>query len=189
MRTGTDPDIYDMRMSLSFFSVLFITLVQQQTIPAYFEDKITFDSERKPRIYSIFPFWFASWIVYLPQLLLNTWVFGSIVYFMAGYRVTMSYYWFYILVLVVTALNGFVICQLVACMSPSPQTAMSVFPVVVFSLMSVAGYFVSLKNLDEWLRVWAPNVSPLRWSLQVLVNYYDFLRLTIYVMCSCRRLY
>ena len=39
MQTGTDPNSYDMRFSLSFFSVLFITLVQQQTIPAFFDDK------------------------------------------------------------------------------------------------------------------------------------------------------
>lgn len=167
MQTGTDPNVYDMRFSLSFFSVLFITLVQQQTIPAFFDDKVIFDSERKPRLYSIFPYWFSSWLVYLPQLLLNTITFGTLVYTMAGYRSGAQYFGIYILLLITTALYGFAICQLVACLSPTPQTAMSVFPVVVFSLMSVAGYFVSLNNLDHWLRSWAPKISPIRWSVEV----------------------
>jgi MFS family permease len=169
MDTGSDPSVYNMRFSLSFFSILFITLVQQQTIPSYFDDKIIFDAERKPRIYSIFPFWFATWMVYLPQLLVNTITFGTLVYVMAGYRAGVSFYLFYILLLVLTALNGFAICQCVACVSPTPQTAMSVFPVIVFSLMSVAGYFVALGSLDPWIHGWAPNLSPLRWSLQGII--------------------
>lgn len=169
MKDGLDPNFYDMRFSLSFFSVLFITLVQQQTIPAYFDDKVIFDAERKPRIYSIFPYWFSSWVVYLPQLIFNTWTFGTLVYTMAGYRAGAEYYGMYILVMLVTALYGFAICQLVASLSPTPQTAMSVFPVIVFSLMSVAGYFISLENLDDWLRSWAPRISPLRWSTQVVL--------------------
>ena len=91
---------------------------------------------------------------------------------MAGYRWGAQYYGIYVLLLIVTALNGFAICQLVACLSPSPQTAMSVFPVIVFSLMSVAGYFVSLKKLDSWLKSWAPIVSPIRWSVQVFPRIY-----------------
>ena len=108
-------------------------------------------------------------MVYLPQLCLNTLTFGTIVYTMAGYRIGITYYLFYMLLLLITALNGFLICQIVASMSPSPQTAMSVFPVIVFSLMSVAGYFVTLNNIDSWLGSWAVFISPLRWSLQVCI--------------------
>jgi ABC-type multidrug transport system permease subunit len=169
METGGDDAVYDVRFSLTFFSLLFITLVQQQTIPAYFEDKIIFDCERRPRIYSILPYWMASWLVYLPQLLFNTWFFGSVVYTMAGYRLGPAYYWFYVLILCLEALIGFGICQVVAVLSPTPQTAMSVFPVVVFSMMSVAGYFIYIKDLDNWLKDWAPFVSPMRYSFEALV--------------------
>jgi hypothetical protein len=164
-------DAYDMRVSLTFFSVLFITLVQQQTIPTYFADKILLESEsRRAKAYSVYPFWFSSWCIYLPQLIVNTVTFGALVYLLAGYRASAGSFFFYILILCLTAINGYYICQVTAALSPSPQTAMSVYPVIVFTLTAVSGYFIGLKSLPKYMYAWAPWISPMRYALQSVVQ-------------------
>jgi ABC-type multidrug transport system permease subunit len=174
MKTGSSQQVYNMRFSLTFFCLLFITLVQQQTIPAYFEDKIIFSCERRPRIYSVLPYWISSWIVYFPQLLFNSFVFGTLVYTMAQYRTGAKFYWFFIFIMCFAAFVGFMICQIVAVLAPSPQTAMSVYPVVVFTMTSVAGYFIFLPDIDNWIGSWAPFISPMRYSFQALIlNEFD----------------
>ena len=167
--TTTDADVYNMRFSLTFFSILFITLVQQQTIPIYFNDKVMLECEsRRAKAYSVYPFWVASWSVYLPQLLGNTVTFGTLVYFLAAYRSGPEYFFIYLVAINLAAICGFIICQLTAALSPTPQTAMSVYPVVVFTVTSVSGYFIYLDDLPLYLR-WANTLSPIRWALQAMV--------------------
>lgn len=164
-------DAYNMRFSLSFFSILFITLVQQQTIPIYFNDKVMLESEsRRAKAYSVYPFWVSSWTIYFPQLIGNTVTFGTLVYFLAAYRPGAKYFLRYLVPLNLAAICGFFVCQLTAALSPSPQTAMSVYPVVVFTITSVSGYFLYLDDLPLYIRPWAPLISPVRWALQSIIG-------------------
>jgi hypothetical protein len=164
-------DAYNMRFSLSFFSILFITLVQQQTIPIYFNDKVMLESEsRRAKAYSVYPFWISSWTIYFPQLIGNTVTFGTLVYWLAAYRIGAHHFLRYLVSLNLAAISGFFVCQLTAALSPSPQTAMSVYPVVVFTITSVSGYFLYLDDLPLYIRPWAPFISPIRWALQAIIS-------------------
>ena len=72
-------------------------------------------------------------------------------------------------VLLLTSWTGLFVCQLIAAISPSSQTAISGFPVALFFTITFAGYMIFIPTFPDWLSAWAPYISFLRFSFQALV--------------------
>jgi len=73
-------------------------------------------------------------------------------------------------VMVLTSWTGLFICQLIASVSPTSQSAISGFPVALFFTITFAGYIIFLPSFPAWLSTWAPYISFMRFSFQALVN-------------------
>lgn len=72
------------RLSLLFFAIMFVMLGNQQTIPAVYEDRLLYYREKGANVYGAYSYWMTCATSYVPQNVLNTLIYCSIVYFMAG---------------------------------------------------------------------------------------------------------
>lgn len=165
--TGTENSCYTNRLSLLFFSIMFMILGHQQAIPALFEDRLVFYRERGARAYGALPYWFSSWFLQIPLVAINVFVFSLIVYYMAGLQ--SDGFGLFLGVMILTSWTGLYACQLIAAISPSAQTAISGFPVALFFTITFAGYMIFIPSFPTWLESWAPYISFMRFSFQALV--------------------
>lgn len=171
---GTDSTAYTNRMSLLFFSLMFMVLGHQQAIPALFEDRLVFYRERGANAYGALPYWFSSWFLQMPLIAINVLLFAAIVYHMADLNGDSGDFSFFYGVLYMTSITGLFVAQLIAGMAPTAQSAISLFPVALFFAVAFAGYIVYIPQFDYWLREWAPYGSFMRWGFQALVlNEFD----------------
>lgn len=172
--SGVDYSSYKKRLSFCFFSLFFNCVVQMQTIPLYFEDRVTFQRERGAKLYLPVSYWLTTWIANFCFQIVHTLVYASVAYFFAGFQ-DVAWRWFFFFAVVLFCANtAYYICQLIAAFSPNPQTAMGIFPIAVFTNFLFSGYFQFIPNMQFWLQGWAPNCSFYRWALQALVlNEYD----------------
>jgi ABC-type multidrug transport system ATPase subunit len=172
LKGGTSSSCYTNRLSLIFFCLMFMVLGHQQAIPQLFEARLVFYRERGARAYGALPYWFSSWFLQVPLILLNVLVFSALVYSLCGLKD--GGYGYFFIVLYMTSLTGLFMAQLIASMAPTAQSAISLFPVALFFSVAFAGYIVYIPQFDQWLRVWAPYGSFMRWAFQGLVlNEFD----------------
>lgn len=162
-------DAIEARLSLLFFAIMFVMLGNQQCIPSIFDDRLLYYREKGAHIYSYFSYWLTCPNVYLPQIVLNTFLYSVIVYPMAGLHPCWGAFWFFYLVVALSSMNALFFCQFLAIALPSAQTTVAIFPAALFLFIAFAGYIVRLPTLPTWLSTWAPDVSFARWSFQALV--------------------
>ena len=67
-----------------------------------------------------------------------------------------------------TSLNGLFFSQLLSVLCPSQQTAITLFPALLFFFISFAGYIVQLQSLPTWISSWAPLISFVRFGFAAL---------------------
>lgn len=166
---GQAFDAYKNRFTFAFLSLFFATLVQMQSIPLYFEDRVMFYRERKIKLYNPVLYWVACWLTYASFVLLHHFVFTVIAYFMAKFLPTIQNVTVFFVTLYLGSMTGYFVCQFIAVLSPNPQTAMGIYPIVVFTNLLYAGFLQFIPSMQHWLSGWAPYVSFFRWGYQALV--------------------
>jgi hypothetical protein len=141
------------RLSLCFFSVMFVVMGNQQNIPIIFEERLLFYRERGAKIYGNLAYWVTGGVSVVPIAIFNTAVFVAIMYvcprqpetllpltlllrslryFMTGFRSDLENFLFFYLIVAITSLCGLFYCQLLAVVSPSQQSAITLFPATLF---------------------------------------------------------
>lgn len=128
--------------------------------------------------------------------MVNSLIYSGILYYLVGFNSAPAAFFFYLLCMVLTTMIGLFIAQFIAALSPSIETATSLFPVSVFFSISFAGSMISLlfssllsqRSIDlfnvvltspgyivfipqfpNWLGNWAPYISFMRYSFQAFV--------------------
>lgn len=167
--TGNDFLAYKNRYSFAFFSLFFNVIVQMQTIPLYFEDRIMFTREKASKLYYPLVYWFAVWVWYIQFLEVHALVFLLLAYFIAGFQYVAAKIFLFYVTILLSSLTGYLICQVIAASSPNAQTAMGIYPMVVFTNLLFTGYFQYISHMQPWLQCWAPIISFARWGYQAIV--------------------
>jgi hypothetical protein len=170
MSSGSGYQAYKVRLSFCFFSVLFNCIVQMQTIPPFFEDRLLYFRERGARIYHPIIFWIATWVVYFVFLLVHVMLYCLIAYNMSGMEHSIGKFLTFYVSVFFAALSAFFCCQVIAAMSPTPQAAMGLYPNVVFTNFLFTGFFQFIPEMRPWLSAWLPSLSWIRWAYQATVN-------------------
>lgn len=160
---------YTERLSLIFFSLVFMVLGHQDRIPAMFESRLLFYRERGAKAYGAVPYWLANLCLQLPIVAANVFVFCIIEYHLAGLYNAPGHFVFFYLVMLMTSVIGLLICQLIAALSPSEQSAINFFPIVIYFTMAYSGFIIYIPTIPHWQRAWLPYASFYRWSFQALV--------------------
>ena len=156
------------RMSLCFFTLMFVVMGHQQNIPIVFEERLLFYRERGAKIYGNFSYWLTGGVSVVPLTIVMVAIFASAMYKMTGFRSEWDAFLFFFFIACITSLNGLFYCQLLSVLSPSQQAAIALYPATLFFFISFTGYIIQIPALPTWLSG-VPDVSFLRWGFQSLV--------------------
>lgn len=172
LKKGTDTKNYYNRISIFFFSLMFLMMVHQSSIPAMLDDRLLFYRERGARAYGALPYWLSSLITQLPIVFLATLAFSLVIYWMVGFRAGAFGYFFYFTLTV--SICGLFFSQFLAAVSASSQMALTLTPLFLLIFILFAGFLVYVNAFPEWLGYWGPYISFMRYAFQGLVlNEFD----------------
>lgn len=127
-----------------------------------------FYRERGAKAYGPLSYWFSSWFLQLPMVLLNVLIFSVIVYNMVGFTDADGHFGCFFITMMLTSWTGLFTCQMMAALASTAQAAINFFPVSLFITVAFGGYIVYIPSFALWIRVWAPYLSFLRYAFQAL---------------------
>eukprot|EP01104_Vermistella_antarctica_P020020 TRINITY_DN827_c0_g3_i2.p1 TRINITY_DN827_c0_g3~~TRINITY_DN827_c0_g3_i2.p1 ORF type:complete len:1483 (-),score=306.29 TRINITY_DN827_c0_g3_i2:234-4682(-) len=160
----TQDELYA-RLGLGFYVVSYAGLGAISNIGPTFNGRDVYYYQRESKYYSSLPLFFATTVMDIPLLLLENLVFGVIVYFMAGLRLNVVAFLYFIM-LVTTfsfAMNSF--CKGLAYASRDIMTAIAIAPVFVASIALFSGFPLKKSLVPTWL-VWLYWSSPFMYANQ-----------------------
>ena len=99
------------RCSLCFFTLMFVTMGQQQNIPIIFEERLLFYRERGAKIYGNFSYWLTGGVSVVPLTIVWVGLFVAVLYPMTGFRMDWEAVLFFYLIAAMTSLCGLFYCQ------------------------------------------------------------------------------
>jgi hypothetical protein len=140
----------------------------QQAIPAYMDERLVFYRERGAKAYGAFSYWVTTWILQIPLIFFNVFLYCCICYWMVGLKDTSDAFGYFYIVMVMSSICGLFTAGFVSAISQSTQAALSYFPVVMFFAVSFAGFLIYLPQFPAWLGNWAPYISYMRYAMQGL---------------------
>ena len=109
--TGNDVADYTERLALFFFSLMFVIMGHQQTIPALQEERLIFYRERGSNAYGAFPYWFACWFLMIPTTCINVLLYSVLLYTLSGLRPGLKYFGIFYLAMLLSSYCGLFVCQ------------------------------------------------------------------------------
>lgn len=163
---GEDFTAYNNRLSLFFFSLLFVLMSHLIDIANMLQDRPYYYRERS--IYDALAYWLSITLVQIPFNMVNVALYSSIMYYLVGLRTDAQYFFFFLYVMWVADFVGMMVCQILACLSSSAQVAVSLFPISLFFCTAFEGFIVYIPSFPPWLG-WLSFSSYLRYAFQALV--------------------
>lgn len=131
-----------------FFSGAFMSFMAVAYIPAYIEDLHMFHKERANGLYGPLPFILANFLIGLPYLLLITFIFSIIAYWLANLRPTAGGFFLWVLYLYLDLLAAEGLVVLVSSLMPIFVVALAVTAFVNGLWMCVGGFLVPMGSLN-----------------------------------------
>lgn len=171
--TGTNADCYLNRISILFFSLIFVLMAHQADIPDVLEDRLLFNRERSSDVVTALSYWLSKIIVDVPFHAVCVLIYCSCLYYLVQLRSPVGSFFYFFYMLWMTDMIGYFAAQFVAGIAPSSEVAMSFFPILMFFALAFEGYIVYIPQFPEWLK-WGTYVDYLRFSFQgMILNEFD----------------
>jgi len=156
------------RVSLIYFCIVFAGLAAISSIPGVIMLRAVYYRE-KPTFLRPFAYFVGLVTSEFPFLLVNAFLYGTIVYFMAGFNLTdfgLHYVLFaFAYCLTVATCVGF--AQFVAVMSPTAEIANTIVGVSLSIFSLFAGFIIPRKSIP-WYWIWLHYISFFSYPLQAL---------------------
>ncbi|RLN50877.1 hypothetical protein BBP00_00009981, partial [Phytophthora kernoviae] len=168
----TDPTDVQSMIGVLFLVTIFMGLGQTAQVPTFYAARDVFYKHRSANFYRSASFAIANSFALIPQAIGESLVFGSLVYWMAGFVAHVGHFVIYLICLVLTNLTYAAYFFFLTSICPNFNIAkpMSTFSIVIFNLFS--GFVVAKNVLPTWL-IWIYWLVPDAWCLRALsVNQY-----------------
>ncbi|PNX99776.1 pleiotropic drug resistance protein 1-like [Trifolium pratense] len=164
-----EQDLFN-AMGSMYASVIFIGVQNGASVqPVIAVERTVFYRERAAGMYSALPYAIAQVIIELPHILVQTLVYGIIVYSMMGLDWTTSKFLWYLFFMYFTFLYYCFYGMMTMAISPNPHVAaiMSSAFYAIWSLFS--GFVIPLSRIPIWWK-WYYWICPVAWTLNGLVT-------------------
>ncbi|GAU15123.1 hypothetical protein TSUD_08610 [Trifolium subterraneum] len=164
-----EQDLFN-AMGSMYASVIFIGVQNGASVqPVIAVERTVFYRERAAGMYSALPYAIAQVIIELPHILVQTLIYGIIVYSMMGLDWTTSKFFWYLFFMYFTFLYYCFYGMMTMAISPNPHVAaiMSSAFYAIWSLFS--GFVIPLSRIPIWWK-WYYWICPVAWTLNGLVT-------------------
>ncbi|OQR82090.1 ATP-binding Cassette (ABC) Superfamily, partial [Achlya hypogyna] len=167
-----DPTLSSNVVGIIYLAKLFLALGQIPLVPVLLNGRSIFYKQRDANFYGTMSFILAQSLTQVPYAIVETVVFGSILYWVCGFANDASVFVVFLVILILTNLAFVGWLFFVTMMSPNLHVAKPAAMVSVFLHILFAGFIITGDNLPGYF-VWIYWIDPFAWSLRALaVNQY-----------------
>ncbi|KAG6409649.1 hypothetical protein SASPL_127690 [Salvia splendens] len=161
-------DIFN-AMGSMYAAVIFLGVQNATSVqPVVAVERTVFYRERAAGMYSALPYAFGQAVVELPNLLVQTLIYGVIVYAMIGFEWTMMKFFWYLFFMYFTLLYFTLYGMMTVAVTPNHNIAAIVSSAFYAVWNIFSGFIVPKTRIPVWWR-WYYYVCPISWSLYGLV--------------------
>eukprot|EP01001_Neometanema_parovale_P004306 NODE_15_length_4507_cov_49.404653_g13_i0.p1 GENE.NODE_15_length_4507_cov_49.404653_g13_i0~~NODE_15_length_4507_cov_49.404653_g13_i0.p1 ORF type:complete len:1404 (+),score=270.35 NODE_15_length_4507_cov_49.404653_g13_i0:55-4266(+) len=150
-----------------FNSLMSLSLGGMSSIPQVVQERDVAIKQMSARFYPAGAYALATTISLVPTAILETLIFGSIVYWFTGLANEFTRYLFFLLTLFLSSMSMTSLFRLIAVSSPNATGAQSVGSLIVLVSILFCGFMITKGNIKAWW-VWAYWTTPLSWSFTAL---------------------
>ncbi|KAE9001516.1 Pleiotropic drug resistance protein 1, partial [Phytophthora rubi] len=159
-------------MGIMFESVLNLSIGQAAQVPTVMAARDVFYKQRGANFFRTASYVLASFVNQAPPIVLESVIFGTIVYWMCG---LVSSFWSFFVFLVVLCLTNLALAAFfyfLASASPNLNVASPISSVAVVYVCIFAGYTITKYQIPDYL-IWLYWLNPIAWGIRALaVNQY-----------------
>jgi ABC-type multidrug transport system ATPase subunit/ABC-type multidrug transport system permease subunit len=162
-----DPSNALVFMGLVFAAVVFLGLNQAAMLAPFLEVREVFYKQRRANMYRTSSYVIATFLSHTPLIVIESLVFGSIVYWMAGFVADVGAYFLFELFLILTSLTFLAWFFFLSSACPNLHMAEPLSMLSLLALVLFAGFVVSKDNLPDYV-VWLYWVDPVSWAVRAI---------------------
>ncbi|KAG8375491.1 hypothetical protein BUALT_Bualt10G0105400 [Buddleja alternifolia] len=162
-------DIFN-AMGSMYAAVLFLGVQNAASVqPVVAVERTVFYRERAAGMYSALPYAFGQVVIELPHLLIQTLIYGVIVYAMIGFDWTVAKFLWYLFFMYFTLLYFTLYGMMTVAVAPNHNIA-AIISSAFYAIWNLfAGFIVPKTRIPVWWR-WNYYVCPMAWTLYGLVT-------------------
>jgi len=154
-------------MGIMFESTLNLSIGQAAQVPTVMAARDVFYKQRGANFFRTASYVLANYVNQAPPILLESVVFGVIVYWMCGF---VSSLWSFVVFLVVLCLTNLCLAAFfffLAAASPNLNVASPISSVAVVYVCVFAGYTITKDQIPDYL-IWLYWANPIAWAIRAL---------------------
>ncbi|KAF0715900.1 Aste57867_3122 [Aphanomyces stellatus] len=159
-------------LGLAFTSILFIAIGQAAQMPTFMEYRHVFYKQRGANFYRTASYVLSNSLAMVPFAIGESIVFGSIVYWMAGFASDISAFIFFLVILFLANLSFASWFFFLSSAAPNLLIAQPVSFISILIYVLFAGFIIIRPNIPDYF-IWLYWINPLSWCFHALaVNQY-----------------
>ncbi|XP_075488332.1 pleiotropic drug resistance protein 1-like [Primulina tabacum] len=161
-------DIFN-AMGSMYAAVLFLGVQNATSVqPVVAVERTVFYRERAAGMYSALPYAFGQVVIELPNLLIQTLIYGVIIYAMIGFEWTFSKFFWYLFFMYFTLLYFTFYGMMTVAVTPNHNIA-AIISSAFYALWNLfSGFIIPKTRIPVWWR-WYYYICPISWTLYGLV--------------------
>ena len=162
---GTGLSDFSPRLGLIVFSMIFISLINLSEIPLASQFKLVIYKQVDAGFYSTFSYVLSVVICHLPLAFLEVFIYGTCVYWLAGFHYDVQSWLFFVSMLFSLNLYVSVTFRSVAYGLRNADVATNIAGPLTIITALFAGFLITQHKIPDWL-VWVYWISPYSWGLR-----------------------
>lgn len=170
---GFDPKNVQVVIGVIFVSIMFIALGQASQVPTFMEARRIFYKQRGANFFSSISYVASASALQIPVAAAEAILFGSLVYWLAGFVQKPTEFLIYELTLFLTNLLLASFFFFISAIAPDMNIGLPLTSVSILLFVIFAGFVVT-KNLIPDYFIWIYWIDPIAWGIRTLaVNQYS----------------
>ncbi|KFY05621.1 hypothetical protein V492_08403 [Pseudogymnoascus sp. VKM F-4246] len=166
LRLGDDQRFIQPFINAIFFGSAFMSFMAVAYVPAFLEDRATFEKERANGLYGALPFVIANFLIGLPYLFLITVLFSVVAYWLSGFEPTAEAFFMWIMWLFLDLVAAESLVVLVSSLFPNFVVALALTAFANGLWMCVGGFLVPPTVLNVFWYYAFSFIDYQRWVFQ-----------------------
>ncbi|ETM02395.1 hypothetical protein L917_01129 [Phytophthora nicotianae] len=168
-------------IGIIYVAINFVTLGQSAQVPSFMAIRDVFNKQRGANFFRTSSFVLATSVSQVPLAVIETLIFGSIIYWMCGFVATAGGFIFFELVVFLTSMMFAAWFFFLAVVSPDLNVASPITMFSLFFFTLFCGFVVTKGNIPDYL-IWIYWLSPQAWGIRAAaVNQYTDSRFNVCV--------
>ena len=157
------------KMGLLLYLTMFGAFANLSELPVAAEARAVVTKQLDASFYPTLPYIFSVIFLGIPLVIIETLIFGSLMYWMPAFTPDAGRFFFFLLILFLGSLAMSTFFRTISYCTPNPDVARQMdFPFIILFVI-FGGFLIPYNEIPHWL-VWVFWISPLSWGVRSLAQ-------------------